>query len=480
MILEKITISNYKSIKKIDIPVKRINGSLTFSFLGINESGKSNILKAISFFENADIKFPLDFHNPEKPVEISFNYKLENFEKEELAIKLEKSFEAPNSFVKKINIEAIELKKSFTNNSNVTETKKEIISFKPNVINGYKLENNKIIQEKDKEINIEDFFKNSMKDYFWGEKHSVIFWKSEAKYLISGPINLSNFGANPKSISVPLLNCFALIGIEEKDILNEIGKLVDPTSITNLVDKLNDKVTEHINQIWKGHPIKIKFNINNNNIYFLVEDTGVKYATKLTTQRSDGFRQFISFLLTLSIEKSNDSLSYTILLLDEPETHLHPTAQLNLKEELLNISSELDSNNIVFYATHSSYLIDKMNLNRAFKVVKSDNVNTTINQIHKTETSYSEINYEIFDIPTNDYHNELFGFLEEHKKIALNEIEKDRDWYNEKSKKYEKVSIAQYVRHSIHHPENTRNKKFREDTLRKSISILRNLKYDQN
>ncbi len=118
-----------------------------------------------------------------------------------------------------------------------------------------------------------------------------------------------------------------------------------------------------------------------------------------------------------------------------------------------------------------------MNLNRSFQVTKSDNVRTNIRQISKVESSYSEINYEIFDIPTNDYHNELYGYLEEHNRTELNGIEKDRDWHNEKFRKNEKVSISQYVRHSIHHPENTSNKRFREDTLRKSISILRNLKY---
>ncbi len=325
MNLEKIVISNYKSIENIEIPIKRINGSLTFSLLGINESGKSSILKAISFLDNSDLKFPIDFHFTEKPVELSFSYKLENFEKIELHEYLEETFEAPKSFLKKLEIEEILLCKTFSNTINITETKREIITFKPYVVKGFKFENDKIIEDNKEEIYLEDFFEDKMKNYFWSEKHSIVFWKSEDKYLISGPINLTNFAANPKSISVPLLNCFELIGIKEKNIQKEVGKLGDPTSITNLVDKLNDNVSQHINKIWKGHPIQIKFNINNNNISFLVEDVGVKYAAKLTNQRSDGFRQFISFLLSLSIEKSNESLSYTILLLDEPETHLHPT-----------------------------------------------------------------------------------------------------------------------------------------------------------
>jgi predicted ATP-dependent endonuclease of OLD family len=38
-----------------------------------------------------------------------------------------------------------------------------------------------------------------------------------------------------------------------------------------------------------------------------------------------------------------------VILLDEPETHLHPSGQKYLRNELLKISE----NNLVIYATHS-------------------------------------------------------------------------------------------------------------------------------
>lgn len=48
MKLEKIDISNYRSIESIEVEIKPIAGSFTFALLGINESGKSSFLKAIS------------------------------------------------------------------------------------------------------------------------------------------------------------------------------------------------------------------------------------------------------------------------------------------------------------------------------------------------------------------------------------------------------------------------------------------------
>ena len=110
----------------------------------------------------------------------------------------------------------------------------------------------------------------------------------------------------------------------------------------------------------------------NNEITLLVEDKNVLYKPKTTSQRSDGFKQFVSFLLTISIENNNDELYKTVLLIDEPEVHLHPPAQISLLNELIKITSN-DRNNLLFFATHSNYLIDKTNLDRYFKVFKHNN-----------------------------------------------------------------------------------------------------------
>ena len=142
------------------------------------------------------------------------------------------------------------------------------------------------------------------------------------------------------------------------DIKTDIERIQNnPSELHNLQSKLSDKVTAHIKSIWPNHPVKISFQIDNMQLSFLVEDEGVKYKSKTTNQRSDGFKQFISFLLTVSAESITKQLSRTLLLLDEPETHLHPQAQEYLREELIKITKNKD-NNLVFFATHSSYMID--------------------------------------------------------------------------------------------------------------------------
>lgn len=166
-------------------------------------------------------------------------------------------------------------------------------------------------------------------------------------------------------------------------------------------------------------------------------------------------------------------------MLDEPETHLHPQGQENLRDELIKITKG-DLNNIAIFATHSNYMIDKNHLDRCYRVTKEKNMTTKISQLDKQTSSYSEVNYIVFDVPTNDYHNELYGYIEENEKGKLAVLSKDRKWTDARTpSQKEDVSLPKFIRHSIHHPENGLNKKFTLGDLIRSIEILRKIKYGE-
>lgn len=85
MILKKIEIKNFKSIKEIDFEVKKYGDSYTSFLLGVNEVGKSNILQAISFMNTPKEQLNFSYlHNQkiEDQERINFNFYLE-FEKDE-------------------------------------------------------------------------------------------------------------------------------------------------------------------------------------------------------------------------------------------------------------------------------------------------------------------------------------------------------------------------------------------------------------
>lgn len=478
MNLEKIEIKNFRSIKHLQLEISEINNSKTFCLLGINESGKSSFLNAINLFDDEEINFPLDYYEIDKPVQIIMYYSLNEDDKKNLFKKIKETYKIPESIINEIKFDEVKITASFEN-----ETKEksffEKINFNKTTFESYTLRDNEVLPKKDVDeetFDLEDFLEENFDTYFFLKSHSVTFWKSSPKYLILEDIDLIEFAESPPKISVPLYNCFKLIELQGEKLKKQITNLKSAVEINNLQSRLSDKVTSHIKTIWPEHPIKLKFQIHDNKISLLIEDEGVLYKAKTANQRSDGFKQFISFLLTLSVQNHKKELSNTILLIDEPETHLHPPAQINLLHELVKIT-ENGNNNLVFFATHSNYMIDKQNIDRCYKVFKTSNELTSLEKIRKRESTYSEVNYEVFNIITNDYHNELYGYLQDISNDKLENLKKDMKWINEKSNKTEDVSLAKYIRNSIHHPENTSNKKYSESELKKSIENLRNLKY---
>ena len=482
MKLNRIEIKNYKSIEHVEIELKKIGDNYTYCLFGINESGKSSILKGISLYDDEELAYPEDFFDELENIEITFHYSLVQNDLKELRETLVKEHKCPKELINKVSATEVSITVIHKNESDSEREISETINFKTTIFNDY-FSKETTIQKKDKEseeddFNLKFFMEANYTDFFYRHSHTVVFWESTAKYLVLDDISLTEFSAKPDTTSIPLHNCFKLAGIKTtKQIAFKISSLTSHARIRNLESLLSRKVTEHINNIWENHPISVLFEIDSDKISLLIEDKDVHDKAKTTSQRSDGFKQFISFLLTISADDKTESLNNKILLIDEPETHLHPQAQLNLRKELNKITSKQDST-FVIYATHSNYLIDKNNLNRNFKVYKENNEKTNVERIERTTSSYSEVNFEVFDIPTTDYHNELYGYLEEVDKAKLDGLDQDRQWVDSRNKNTYNVSLPKYIRHSIHHPENTLNRKFSEAQLRKSIKIMRELKYD--
>lgn len=413
-----ITIENFKSIKeKISFDIKKVSGKKCFILLGINESGKSNILEAVSLLESKNkVNYSAYCNNEMEEVkkEILITYELqiedinfyrkyfvENGLNEELVNKIsitslcrkilikptgerkdffhiwikekEKDFE--KYVLNKINVE----KNGTTKLSNVIELKTEQNVHKDesgnisNVLNSEKLE---------------AFIEGEFFDFFEKNMPKVIFWKpNEDKYLIDKRIDLKRFKQD-ENISIPLKNCFRIAGVV--DIEDKINAIIgNPAKASSLKDLLNQKVTEHINKVWKEHKISIKFEIDNMQLSFLIEEKDNTLPKYEVVQRSDGFKHFISILLNLSVENETNQLRNKIILLDEPEIHLHPSGEKYLRDELLKIAE----NNIVFFATHSIYMVDKTNLDRHISVKKEKCV-TQIFPIEKDNPYKEEVLYE--------------------------------------------------------------------------------------
>ena len=97
--------------------------------------------------------------------------------------------------------------------------------------------------------------------------------------------------------------------------------------------------------------------------------------------------------------------------------------------------------------------------------------------------SWGEITYRAFDIPTVEFHNELYGYIEEKCKEKAQKYfkqEADNKVWNYSTKTEESVSLCKYVRNCIHHPESVKNhgngkknKEYESEELKKSIEIMK-------
>ena len=494
MKLKSIEIKNFRCIRNLKFDVKEVGGSYTFALIGVNESGKSNFLEAIALMSNNNAELSqTDYFDKRKEVKITLFFELEKKDKTHLK----------HYFGSKINafdqakLSEIAIVTVFNPIKDARETMSSLrilqipsdeetpdahavsAVFDP-IEDGRDAMPSRRITKTPSQTQIEISTMGEMESeipgYFGPVNFRIHFWKPDKNYLISQEINLQEFAENPQ-MSVPLRNCFRLAKLKPKDAL-----VSDHTEESNIVGQLGDAVTKHINAVWPSHPVKVKFHISGGILAFLVEDNGVPNKSKVVLQRSDGFRHFISFLLTVSAQKTMPSWSNVLLLLDEPETHLHPQAQSDLRKELIKITQGSEGRRVLFFATHSNHMIDKKHIERCYKVSKRKNVATRFDGADSgVLKSYAEVNYSVFEVAGNDYHNELYGYLASTKegwdKLKGLPIY-SKPWHNERTGNKDDVSLPTYIRHSIHHPENKTNLGYTEAEFKESIETMQGLVID--
>lgn len=203
----------------------------------------------------------------------------------------------------------------------------------------------------------------------------------------------------------------------------------------------------------------------------------------------------VEMILTLLLLKSiaGESKGSIIYLIDEPELHLHPKAQ----DKLLDLLIRESKNKQIILSSQSPYIF-KNCLNHPSNIIilKRDISNKILIDYPNIRSwgkfpwspSWGEINYFAYDLATVDYHNELYGYIQETTSKHSSDL---MDLYLEsrgltKTKQWIKISngkplppihvtLPTFVRHSIHHPENSLNPKITPIELSDSIRMLRSI-----
>ncbi|MBR4264808.1 MAG: ATP-binding protein [Bacteroidales bacterium] len=147
--------------------------------------------------------------------------------------------------------------------------------------------------------------------------------------------------------------------------------------------------------------------------------------------RGDGFQQKVkNAVFRLLVKQSNSD----IFAFEEPETHLHPKAQLEMYDTIKNLAK--NSNYQIIVTTHSPYIVKELAKDDITPIVVTREEGSNESKINKPDRikvlpydSMNEINYIAFDEPSIAYHIELFGFI--HNKL-IDKYENDTffktDW----------------------------------------------------
>lgn len=194
--------------------------------------------------------------------------------------------------------------------------------------------------------------------------------------------------------------------------------------------------------------------------------SGVKRLVLLNFFRAEAERR--------AEEDGNTGIIYAI---EEPETSQHFNSQRVLINALKKLAQA--SNTQVIITTHSPIIVKELDFEDIRLVYEDSNVKRVLS-VEPAVLQYpslNEVNYVAYGEATEEYHDELYGFLEFHQ--WLNDYKNGRQprpylYLKNGNTKSLNLDLTSYVRHQIHHPENHLNQHFTNDELRESIDDMRN------
>ncbi len=381
-------IENYKAVKTATLDLTSEGLVL---LLGINESGKTSVLRAVESFdytndpaeEEAKLRFYKSIRNKRElnsEAQVTARIQIDRGDKGTLKeIILEILGESAQS-IDLNGIDHIEIARRFSYKNaefeKVTYTIEGVLAEKIDTSDSAKIDELcKHILKICPSIQYFEDFKDQIPEFISmeaGVQYYDVDWASTIEGLF--------YHADP-SVSV-----------------EQFQSLTDSNARQTILNKvnlaLNKQFTNRWNKQLKGTKSisAAKLEYTPDTKLFTFQIIGSDKATVFSIEeRSKGALWYFTFLLKTEFRKKKlrAELGKTLYLIDEPGSNLHSTAQTNMVVDFRTLAS--DSN--VIYTTHSQYLIDKENLQNVYIVSFSRN---TVNvekysnylQGKKIKTSY--------------------------------------------------------------------------------------------
>ena len=253
--------------------------------------------------------------------------------------------------------------------------------------------------------------------------------------------------------------------------LQDIKKVIENNFLIKAIQKFNELSQE-----------KVSLNYINNlkphgkAFFALKKDNGQQIKIDML-----GSGHEMIFSLIYSFYLSQQSEKQLIILIDEPELHLHP----KLQEDFVKILLEFSKDAQIVLTSHSPLFVKQLLYNDKVQidVLKKDSENISISKIDDKVLPYlsaSEINFIAFELATEEYHNELYEELCSCNNGCGNIKQFDIDFFQAQKGELanlpwkgnqNEVSIHTFLRNQIHHQAD--NGKPDYEKLKASIEKMR-------
>ncbi|PWL31832.1 AAA family ATPase [uncultured Roseivirga sp.] len=361
MKIKSFEINNYRAIANLTVP---LNYSIN-PIIGVNESGKTSILKAILCLDKDRDRLNkgehLDYQNKystSDTTDCRVIAKLHLSEEDIKNLKTHAKVKTDSNSYKELETLTPETSIEFARV--LSNDKKYEVS-----INTFSPETNK---------RIANFIQSNFPVFLYFDDFTdrvpeeVVFSET---YVNDGKL-ARGIQREWQEIIEEILKRSELDGIDEENALKNYLKVDDSDRRQDILSDIEDVLNKEIIEEWKkvkqrgktnfaDDSANLELQLNNidgsNKFIFKVRDTSNKNRKRTfnVSERSKGFQWFFNYMIKLKFNpRYREKKENSIFLLDEPGSYLHSSAQTELLKELKTVSE----NNVIIYCTHSQFLLN--------------------------------------------------------------------------------------------------------------------------
>jgi predicted ATP-dependent endonuclease of OLD family len=361
MKISSFTIKNYRAIEEIEF---KLNFQIN-PIIGINEAGKTSVLKAILAFDRTRDRINRGEH---------------------LEFKNKYTIGAKNCNISAdLHLDKSELKALLSKSRIKTDSSDYSILSKHNEKTIYTLTRNLSEDKRPYSIELEgvsDNTKEQVVKFLVSNLPYILYFDDFADRVpeeIEFPIDYVKTGSlgkgkdrDWKEIIEEIFKRADTEGIGEKENENHLIsylKFQDADTKDDILSDVEDTLNKEIIKEWKrikksgksfaddSDKLELVIVNDGNTFKFKVKDKSHKDKKRTfdISERSKGFQWFFNYMIKLKFNPNyKGKLENSIFLLDEPGSYLHSSAQSELLNELHSVSQK----NTIIFCTHSQYLLN--------------------------------------------------------------------------------------------------------------------------